>query len=120
MSTERFNPVPLDLDATRKQWMKDPAFADAYNALEDEYATLRELLRARQQAGLTQAEVAERMGVAQASVARLESSAGNRKHAPSISTLRRYANAVGCDLRIVLAPKPAPAKKSVRRKRANG
>jgi DNA-binding XRE family transcriptional regulator len=116
MSTERYNPVPLDLDATRKQWMKDPAFADAYNALEDEYATLRELLRARQQAGLTQAEVAERMGVAQASVARLESSAGSRKHAPSISTLRRYAAAVGCDLRIVLAPKPAPAILPARRK----
>lgn len=53
---------------------------------------------------MTQAEVADRMGIAQASVARLESSAGSRKHAPSIATLRRYADAVGCELRITLAP----------------
>ena len=116
MSNERYNPIVLDVDATRKRWMKEPAFAEAYNALEDEYSTLGELLRARQHAGLTQAEVAERMGVAQASVARLESSAGSRKHAPSISTLRRYAAAVGCDLRITLAPKTNQAKPITRRK----
>ena len=118
MNDERYNPVALDVEATRKRWMKDPAFAEAYNALEDEYSTLGELLRARQHAGLTQAEVAERMGVAQASVARLESSAGSRKHAPSISTLRRYATAVGCDLRITLAPKSSSAKQPARRKAA--
>lgn len=116
MTNERYSPVPLDVEATREQWTKAPAFVEAYNALEDEYATLGELLRARQQAGLTQAEVAERMGVAQASVARLESSAGSRKHAPSISTLRRYATALGCDLRITLAPKPSSVKQPTRRK----
>ncbi|HEY8011656.1 MAG TPA: helix-turn-helix transcriptional regulator [Rudaea sp.] len=107
MTRERFNPVPFDVEATRKRWMKDAAFAEAYNALADEFATLTELLRARQAAGMTQTDVAERMGIAQASVARLESSAGSRKHAPSIATLRRYADAVGCDLRILLAPKAA-------------
>ncbi|WP_284332911.1 helix-turn-helix transcriptional regulator [Dyella flagellata] len=61
--------------------------------------------RARQRAELTQADVAERMGVAQASVARLEASAGSRKHAPSMATLRRYADAVGCELRIMLTTK---------------
>lgn len=115
MTTERYNPVSLDAEATRKRWMKDPKFADAYNALEDEYAALGELLRARQKAGMTQADVADRMGIAQASVARLESSAGSRKHAPSISTLRRYADAVGCELRISLAPKAANLIKSARR-----
>lgn len=104
MTRERYQPVPLDVDATRKRWTRDAAFANAFAALEDEFATLAELLRARQRAGMTQADVAERMGVAQASVARLESSAGSRKHAPSLATLRRYAEAVGCDLRITLAP----------------
>jgi hypothetical protein len=45
------------------------------------------------------------MGVAQSSVARLEATAGSRKHAPSLATLRRYADAVGCDLHISLTPR---------------
>lgn len=106
MTTERYKPVPFDVDATRARWMKRKGFAAAYDALADEFAALAELLRARQSAGMTQAQVAQRMGIAQASVARLESSAGSRKHAPSIATLRRYADAVGCDLRITLQPKP--------------
>lgn len=106
MTRERYNPVALDIDATRKRWARSPAFAKAYAALEDEFAALAELVRARRHAAMTQADVAERMGIAQASVARLglESSAGSRKHAPSIATLRRYADAVGCELRITLAP----------------
>lgn len=111
MNRERYNPVPFDVEATHKRWMKAPAFAEAYNALADEFAALAELLRARQHAGMTQSDVAERMGIAQASVARLESSAGSRKHAPSIATLRRYADAVGCELRITLAPVAKPASK---------
>ncbi|TAN06469.1 MAG: XRE family transcriptional regulator [Rhodanobacteraceae bacterium] len=85
--------------------MKQPGFAEAYAALEDEYAALGELLRARQAAGMTQTDVAQSMGVAQSSVARLESSLGSRKHAPSVATLRRYADAVGCDLHLTLTPK---------------
>lgn len=107
MKTDRYDPVPFDVGATRKRWMKDEAFKAAYDALEDEYAALGELLRARQQAGMTQADVAQRMGVAQSSVARLESSAGKRTHAPSLATLRRYADALGCDLRLHLIPKTA-------------
>lgn len=118
MTDERYNPVDLDIEAARKRWMKSPKFAEAYNALEDEYAALGELLRARRQAGMTQADVAERMGIAQASVARLESSAGSRKHAPALSTLRRYADAVGCDLRISLAPKSVQIRQPGRRKAA--
>lgn len=115
MTTERYNPIPFNVEAAHKRWMKQPGYAEAYAALADEYAALAELLRARQAAGMTQADVAERMGVAQASVARLESSAGSRKHAPSLATLRRYADAVGCELRITLAPKPAPRKRAANR-----
>lgn len=105
MKPERYNPVPFDVEASHKRWMKRPGYAEAYDALADEFAVLGELLRARQAAGMTQADVADSMGVAQATVARLESSAGSRKHAPSVATLRRYADAVGCDLRIMLEPK---------------
>lgn len=59
--------VPFDLDASRARWMKQSGFAEAYDALADEYAALGELLRARKQAGMTQADVAESVGIAQAS-----------------------------------------------------
>jgi DNA-binding XRE family transcriptional regulator len=110
MTRERYNPVPFDVEATHQRWLKREGYAEAYDALHDEFLALTELVKARQQAAMTQAEVAAQMGIAQASVARLESSAGSRKHAPSIATLRRYAEAVGCELRIVLTPaaKPAP------------
>lgn len=107
MSAERYNPIPYDVDTTHKRWMKQPDYAQAYAALDDEFTALRELLAARQHAGLTQAQVAERMGIAQASVARLESNVGSRKHAPSLATLRRYADAVDCDLHLTLTPKGA-------------
>jgi DNA-binding XRE family transcriptional regulator len=79
----------------------DPAFQKAYDALEDEFAALAELLKARKEAGLTQADVAARMGVSQPVLARIESSLGNRNHAPSLSTLRRYAQA--CGKRLVIS-----------------
>lgn len=104
MTREHYKPVPFDVDATHARWSKRPGYAAAYDALADEFAALAELVRARQHAAMTQADVAQRMGIAQASVARLESSAGSRKHAPSMATLRRYADAVGCELRITLTP----------------
>jgi DNA-binding XRE family transcriptional regulator len=104
MTRDRYDPVPFDVEVTRKRWSRSAEFVKAYDALSDEFAALSELLRARQHAGMTQADVAERMGIAQASVARLESSAGSRKHAPSMATLRRYADAVGCEFRITLTP----------------
>lgn len=114
MTRDRYEPVPFDVEATKRRWMKRPGFAEAYDALADEYAALGELLRARKAAGMTQADVAESMGVAQASVARLESSAGSRKHAPSIATLRRYADAVDCDLRITFTAKLSRARKQTK------
>ncbi|HEX7030867.1 MAG TPA: helix-turn-helix transcriptional regulator [Gammaproteobacteria bacterium] len=51
------------------------------------------MLKARASAGLTQAEVADRVGTTQSAIARLES--GSPSHSPSIATLRRYAKALG-------------------------
>src|SRR5262249_40042267 len=57
-----------------------------------------------QQAGLTQMEVAERMGTKTPAVARLEAGGGRQHHAPSLATLRKYAAAVGCRLEVKLVP----------------
>jgi transcriptional regulator with XRE-family HTH domain len=72
-----------------------------YERLDEEFTLLDEFLRARAAAGISQSEVAERMGTTQSAVARLES--GRGKHSPSLATLRKYARALGCslDLRLV-------------------
>ncbi len=61
----------------------------------DESALLDVLLKARHEAGLSQAQVAELMGTQAPSVARLERSLATGKHSPSIATLRKYAQACG-------------------------
>ncbi|WP_245641403.1 helix-turn-helix domain-containing protein [Paraburkholderia bannensis] len=82
--------------------MRDPAFRAAYDALEEEFSALEALLTARKEAGLTQAQVAERMGTTTSAVSRLESCLASEKHSPSLSTLRKYAAACGKSLRISL------------------
>jgi transcriptional regulator with XRE-family HTH domain len=86
-------------------WRKDPEFRQAYDDLAEEFELFDELLKARNRAGLTQAEVAERMGTKTPAIARLESGGGRKKHSPSLATLRKYAEAVGCRLEIKLVPR---------------
>ena len=81
--------------------MKRKEFKEAYDGLEDEYALIREMLFARSRSGLTQEAVAELMGTTKSAVSRLE--AGG-KHVPSLTTLKKYAQAVGCRLEIKLVP----------------
>ena len=66
----------------------------------EEGVLLDALLKARQAAGLTQAQVAERMGTHAPAVARLERSLATGKHSPSIATVRSYIKA--CGKRLVL------------------
>ena len=70
----------------------------------EEYAILDEMLAARHEAGLTQAQVAERMGTKAPAVARLESALASGKHSPSLDTLRKYAQALGKRVEIHLVP----------------
>ena len=85
-----------------EEWKKEPEFKAAYDELETEFTLLRELLQARQRAGLTQAEVAERMGTKPPAVTRLETALSDNRHSPSIATLKKYARAVGCKLEVHL------------------
>ncbi len=81
--------------------LRQPGVKAAYVALEDEFRFLDEILKARVATGLTQSEVAARVGTTQSAIARLES--GGRRHSPSIATLQRYARALGyrVELRLV-------------------
>lgn len=61
------------------------------------------LLKARHDAGLTQAQVAERMGTQPPAIARLERALATGKHSPSLATLRKYAEACGRALEVRLS-----------------
>ena len=74
----------------------------------DEFALLDEFLKARADQGLTQAQVAERIGTTQSAVARMES--GKGKHSPSLATLSRYAEALGCRLEVRLVRQRSTAR----------
>ena len=65
-----------------------------------EFALLDALLKARREAGLTQAQVAQRMGTQAPAVARLERALASGRHSPSVATLRKYVKA--CGKRLVL------------------
>jgi len=71
-----------------------------FEELGEEFALLDEFLKARADQGLTQAQVAEKIGTTQSAVARMES--GKGKHSPSLATLSKYAEALGCRLEVKL------------------
>lgn len=84
-----------------KELLKRPAVRAEVERIErDEGQLLDMLLKARQKAGLTQAELAARMGTQAPAVARLERALATGRHSPSLATLRRYAKA--CGKRLIL------------------
>lgn len=104
-----YKPVSHDHEAFLKKAGKKEGFRKAYDDLEEEYLLVREMLSARSESGLTQEAVAALMGTTKSAVSRLESGG---KHAPSITTLKKYAKAVGCNLEIKLVRKDRPKKRS--------
>ncbi len=80
--------------------LKDPEVRREYDALEEEFALILEVAKARRRAGLSQAELAKRMKTTQSTIARLESGRG----LPSTRTLGRFAKATGHRLKISFEP----------------
>jgi transcriptional regulator with XRE-family HTH domain len=81
-----------------------------FDQLADEFSLLEEFLKARAAQGLTQAQVAKTIGTTQSAVARMESGGG--KHSPSLATLSKYADALGCKLEVRLIRRSRPVKNS--------
>ena len=81
------------------EMMKDPEVKKEYDALDPEFQLVREMIKARHEAGLTQQELAERTGIQQANISRIENGNGN----PSLATLTKIANGMGKKLVITFA-----------------
>jgi transcriptional regulator with XRE-family HTH domain len=92
-----------------------PEVRAEYDKLAEEFELLDEILKARAASGVTQAQLAERIGTTQSAVARMENALANgRKHSPTIATLRRYAAALGYRVQVRLV-KEGRAKNGARR-----
>ena len=88
-------------DQLIKKLLRRPGVRTEVERIErDEFALLDALLQVRQAAGLTQSQVAARMGTQAPAVARLERALASGRHSPSIATLRKYVKA--CGKRLVL------------------
>ncbi len=91
------------LKTLKRELLSDADTRAEYDAQADEFAIVRELIAARARAGMSQNEVARRMGTTQSVVARLESG----KRPPSMRTVERFAQAVGGHLVMRIESKPA-------------
>ena len=82
------------------QKMKDPAFKAESDALEPEFSIIQAMIDARKASGLTQQQLAEKTGIAQADISKLENGSAN----PSLRTLRRLAAGMGMQLKLEFVP----------------
>ena len=89
-----------DLEALKNELMKNPEFQAEYEALAPEYEIMQAMIDARHASGLTQKELAERTGIAQGDISKLEKGNAN----PSLKTLKRLADGMGMTLKIAFEP----------------
>ena len=79
--------------------MKDPEFKKEYDALEPEFEIIQAMIDARKNSGMTQKELADKTGIAQSDISKIENGNAN----PSIRTLQRLAKGMGKKLNISFA-----------------
>ncbi|MEK9176499.1 MAG: helix-turn-helix transcriptional regulator [Patescibacteria group bacterium] len=85
-----------DWKELKKELLKDPEVKKEYDRLAPRYAVVSSLIRARLEKGLTQKELAKKIGTKQSAIARLET--GNTN--PSLDFLEKVVNAMGYKLQI--------------------
>lgn len=90
----------MKLADLKRELLAESDVAAEYDALKPEFDIVRALVESRRKARLSQAEVAERMGTTQSSVARMESGKGN----VTLDSIRRYAKATGRIIKLEFAP----------------
>lgn len=84
----------MNLKTLKERALKNEDVKQAYDSLESEFALIDSLLSMRQKAGLTQEQLADRMGTQKGNISRLEKGSSN----PSWKTLEKYAHACGFDI----------------------
>lgn len=83
-----------------KEQLQDPELKAEYDALEPEFSIMQAMIDARKSSGLTQKQLSEKTGIAQADISKLESGSAN----PSLRTLQRLAAGMGMRIKIEFQP----------------
>ena len=91
----------MTLQEYKKEKMKDPGFAKAYEEVQPELNVIRAMINARTSQNLTQKQLAEKTGIAQTEISRLENGTRN----PSIKLLQRLAEGMGMVLDVRFIPR---------------
>ena len=81
---------------TLNEQLQDPAFKKEYDDLEPEFQIIRAMMDARKEMGLTQKQLSELTGIAQADISKIENGNAN----PSLKTLQRLAAAMDKKVKI--------------------
>ena len=89
------------LQQVKAEQMENPAFAKEYEAIQPEMDVIKAIVEARTSQNLTQKELAERTGINQADISKLENGTRN----PSVNLLKRLAEGMGMTLKIEFVPK---------------
>ena len=91
----------MTLKEYKKKRMQDPEFVNAYEEVQPEINVIRAIIEARISQNLTQKELAEKTGIAQTEISKLENGTRN----PSIKLLQRLADGMGMVLKVSFIPK---------------
>ena len=91
--------MTIPFDDLKARLLANPKVRIEYDALAPEFEISAELIKARRRAGLSQADLASRMGTSQPAIARLESG----QTLPSTKTLLRFAKATGSKVHLRLS-----------------
>ena len=84
----------MSLSSLKAKALQNHEVKKEYDDLKEEFELISSLISMREKSGLTQQEIAEKMGTKTPNVSRLESGKGN----PTYKTLVRYAKACGFNL----------------------
>ena len=90
-----------NLKQFKEEQLQNPEVAKAYEELQPELDVIRAIVNARTSKNLTQKELAERTGINQADISKLENGTRN----PSINLLKRLADGMDMMLKIEFVPK---------------
>lgn len=82
--------------------LDDPEMRAEYDAFKLQLELADKMKKSREQAHLTQEEIADKLHTQKSVIARLEAAGGRGNHSPSLKTLVKYANAIGYQLEIKL------------------
>ncbi len=85
-----------DLQKYKEKQLQNPEFKKEYDATRNEYNVTRAIIAARIAANMTQKELAEKSGIRQSNISRIE----NGTCSPTIATLQALAKGLGMELMV--------------------